>query len=173
MSEIWEIKPLIGVGPVLLGMTRNEVAKLEPVLGEIYAYDEINLPTGKTRYKESRDLEAPIITFEDNRVVEINIDWRSRSDIVFNNISVFGDHARNVLSALEAASGGALFGLGLVLFDNLSINTSGFYVAAKTGSGGRYWDDIGDKSIDRTISVCVKDNFKSFLEEYSPISFLK
>jgi hypothetical protein len=172
MSDAWEIRPMVGVGPISLGMTRDEVAGLQQILGEVYAYDKIELAPGRIQLKESRDLQSPIITFENDRVVEINLDWRNKSEIFYKELSVFRSHAKDFMSLLEIDNGKAWVGLGMVLFEKLSLNSSGFFQSSKSGGAGKYWDDQNDASIDRSISVCVRDHYLPFMEHYTQISFL-
>jgi hypothetical protein len=172
MDEQWQIEPLVGFGPLRLGMNRSEVQTLEPILGELYAYDQVVLPSGEIRYNESRDLEAPIVTFRDNIVVEISIDHHSKFSPSFQNISAFEDPAQEFLTTLEKANGSALIGLGLVLFDKLAINTNGFFIQ-KPGLSGSYWEQLNDRSIQRVITLSKPNNYEPFLKNYSEISFLK
>jgi hypothetical protein len=172
IAEKWEITPLVGVGPLKFGMRQADVAKLEGTLGEIYRAFEETGPNGQKVVKEARDLGAPVCVFYDDLLSEINLDWRSDFPVFFDGLDIFRSRAKDVLQTMERKSGTALFGLGLVLFDSLSINTSGYFIKSKSGPGGSYWDDVGDKSIDRTVSVAKKDSFRTFLGEYEPISFL-
>lgn len=171
-ETIWNIVPLQSVGPLKLGMSRQEVATLEPILGEIYREIEEDIPGVGRILKQARDLGSPVLTFQSDALVEINLDQHSRHPIMFDGVDIYRSPAKSVLAALQKANGGqALTGLGLVLFEKLSINTGGFFIPNKGGDGGRYWDDVGDASQPRTMSVAVKDRFAPFLSHYKPISF--
>lgn len=170
-NEHWKITPLQGVGPLKFGMSRADVAKLEGSLGEIYRAFEETTPEGVTVTKEARDLGSPVCVFQADRLIEINIDINSSFSITFNDLDVFESDSDTILKSLEQQNNGALAGLGLVLFDKLSINTSGFYIFSKTGSAGQFWEEVGDESIHRTMSIAVQDNFKPYLDHYTPIDF--
>lgn len=171
-TQNWELTPLVGVGPLKFGMRQADVANLEGMLGGVYRSFELTSPSGETAVREARDLGSPVCVFIDDLLTEINLDWRTEFPIFYEGLDIFRAQSRDVLQAMERKNGSALFGLGLVLFDTLSINTSGYFIRSKSEPGGSYWDNVGDTSIDRTVSVAKKDSFRFILTEYEPVSFM-
>jgi hypothetical protein len=169
MDETWEVIPLIGLGPLRLGMSRNEIDAFSGVLGAVYAYDEKPLPNGKVVYNEYRDLESPFVTYMNGRVVDISIDHHSRFDIRYHAISVFKDRAQNLLQAFEKEDGRALWGLGGVVFPRLSLGVKGFVI--ELGRNGRpvFWEDTEEQP-PRILTIAMAGAYDEFLSHYHPVS---
>ncbi|NTE87730.1 hypothetical protein [Agrobacterium rubi] len=154
MSETWELDPLIGVGPLRFGMSRDEVATLEPILGPIYAeFSEPDADNGPL-LQQARDLEAPIIYFRTDRLtgIRIQLDLNTKFNIVFKGVSVFGNNSRDVLIAFENANGGALYGLGAVQ------------------SSPQFWEQFAEK-IPKVVNIEMANAYDPFLDKYQTITF--
>lgn len=169
MSETWELDPLIGVGPLRFGMSRDEVATLEPILGPIYAEFSEPDADNRPRLQQARDLEAPILYFRTDRLTGIQLDLNTKFNIVFNGVSVFGNNSRDVLIAFENANGGALYGLGAVLFPKLSVSTNGF-VNVDGKSSPQFWEQFAEKT-PKVVNMEMANAYDPFLDKYQTITF--
>jgi hypothetical protein len=69
---LWEIKPFVGLGPVLFGMTEAEVAALGPALGLV----ERRLVEHDGSVNEYRGMNTPTLSYRNGRVCYIAAGWR-------------------------------------------------------------------------------------------------
>jgi len=163
----WDIEPLIGAGPLKLGMTREDVAQFEDLMGPLDAADEGPDDT----VLEYRDLGWPVCGFRNGRLMSIDFDWRCNY-IFIDGLDVFRIQSILLLQVLEKKNGRALYGLGHVLFDAISINTSGFFIRELSDGKEYFWEDTSDESIIRGLSVASKNAYAPNTKYYDPISFL-
>lgn len=169
MSEIWEIIPLEGIGPLKLGMSYEDVDNFARQLGKVDALDKQTLPSGQEIYKEYRDLEAPFLTYYAERLIDISVDHHTRFNIQFENTSVFENHSKLVLQTLQAREGAAYWGLGNVIFPTLSIATQGFLVDLSSEKILEFWED-GEEKPPKVITVAGAGAYDEFLSRYERIS---
>lgn len=170
MSETWKLEPLLGVGPLRFGMSRDEVASLASILGPIYAEFSQSDPDNGTVLQQARDLESPVLYFRNNRLKGIQLDSHTKFNITFNGVSVFSDPSRDVLMAFENANGEALYGLGAVLFSKLSVSTNGFVTGLDQENSPQLWDQSSDKP-PKVVNVEMQNAYNAYLNKYQPITF--
>lgn len=148
----WTIHPYEGMGPLRFGMSRTEVAA---ILGSA-----VSAKTTFTGSLTERRGEAdPICTYVSDRLAEIEV-GPATSGLRIGETDVFGDDPFQVLLALYKTNGGALAGLGSVLFLGLGINTTGF-IDLKTL---RYRAEPDERS----LTLFQKGQFDSLLDDYAP-----
>lgn len=171
MSEAWELNPLIGVGPLRFGMSRDDVASLEAELGPIYAefteQGADNIPV----LQQARDMEAPVLYFRNEKLTGIQLDRYTKFNIMFGGVSVFEASSRDALAAFEKANGGALYGLGAVLFPKLSISTNGFIIGIDKQNAPEFWEQSSDDP-PKVVNVEMANAYDAFLHNYQPITFI-
>lgn len=170
MSETWELDPLIGVGPLRFGMSRDEVASLQSILGPIYAEFSESDPDNGPVLQQARDLESPVLYFRNDRLKGIQPDLHTKFNITFSGVSVFSDPSRDVLIAFEKANGEALYGLGAVLFSKLSISTNGFVTGMNQQNSPQFWEQSSDKP-PKVVNMEMGNAYDAYLKNYQPISF--
>jgi hypothetical protein len=170
MAEVWDLKPLVGVGPLRFGMTRGDVEAIARTLGPIYAEFTENGPDGSPILQQARDMEAPVLFFRAERLTGIQLDRYTKFDIVFSGTSIFGGASRDALIALENANEGALWGLGAVLFPKLSISTNGFFIGRGNGGTPQFWEQAPDTP-PKVLNMEMADAYAPYLKNYTPISF--
>jgi hypothetical protein len=148
----WTIVPLKGLGALQFDMSRRAV---EGILGQ--PQKQKKSFTGSVR--EMRGVVFPILTYEEDRLVEIEL-RPEVPGVMFGTMDIFRSDPFQVLQELHLANNGALAGLGAVLFLNLGINTTGF-VDLKTLR-------FRDTPDERSVTVSRKGQFDSLLENFSP-----
>ncbi|MCU0912142.1 MAG: hypothetical protein MUE98_12595 [Rhodobacteraceae bacterium] len=133
--------------------------------------DRKDLPTGDVVYRESRDLESPLITYRDGRVVEIMVDHHSRFDVTYRGLSVFATPARDLLRELERQDGRAFWGFGAVVFPALSVGTSNFVVAVADDGAKLWWEESPEKP-PRSLTLAERGAYDPFLAaHYRQVTF--
>ena len=167
-TENWEITPHVGAGPLKFGMSRKDIAAFEYLMGALEAADA----GPDNSIVEYRDLGWPVCTFIADKLVNLEFDWRCEY-LLFDGQPKFSSNSRVVLKSLETKNGGALIGLGYVLFDKLSISTGGFFTQENVTGDEYYWEDRPDEDIKRGISIGISGAYDQYIEHYVPISFLK
>jgi hypothetical protein len=163
----WEIKPFVGLGPVLFGMTEAGVAALGPALGPV----ERRLVEPDGSVNEHRGMGAPTLSYRNGRVCYIAAGWRV-GDVIWQGIDVFQADPKTVVQMLEVANGGAEVGLGSLSFGNLGLSADGFYVPKTRRFFRRTSADQDDRSIalyDRDVWNSQAEQLKSYQE---PITFM-
>lgn len=155
----WTIEPLAGLGPLRFGATRQDVARI-PGLGAVTALD----PSFDGSVNEFRGMDEPSCNYRDDRLVGVDTSWRVKT-VLFDGLDVYSAAPRDVLKALERANGGSLIGLGMVLFTNIGVNTSGFF----DESSRRYLAPSRPRQDDRGLGLFVKGAFDALLGEFSAI----
>lgn len=110
---IWEIKPFEGVGPIRFGMSASEV---EAVIGP----PDSRRKGDDTEYRGDR---APIVSYDDGKVTEIECYYDIEGGVTLDGLDLFGRIGLEVMRELERRNGGALESVGMVLFEDLGITT--------------------------------------------------
>lgn len=167
----WELKPLVGVGPLRFGMSLKDVDAFEDLLGAVYAQFDEKKPDGSSVVQQARDLEAPVLYFTKGILTGIQLDHHAKAGIEFSGTSVFQDTSHDVLAAFERAEGSAYFGLGAALYPKLSISMTGFCVGL-SGSGAPKFDEDQADSPTKVLNMEIAGAFDPYLTKYEPISFL-
>lgn len=158
----WNIEPLIGLGPLKLGMSSVDVGK---ILDAMYPLERKFVQFDGS-IRETRGIGLPYCTYEGDKLQEIEA-THSVADVSFQRMDIFGSKSIEFLQVLEKANGGALYGVGTVLFYNLSISTSGFY-DPKRG----YYENFYDGQDERSISLTTEQAFKPLMSQFKRIKFL-
>ena len=172
MSQDWPLVPLSTLGPLRLGMTVREVEALADLLGAVYALDRKELPSGEIVFRESRDLEAPIVTYKNDQVIEIMTDHHSRFNVVHDSLPVFDARAADLRAALERRDGSAWWGFGGVVFPKLSIGTMNFLTGFAPDGSMLFWGETAERP-PRSVTLAMPGAFDPFLDRHDrPISFL-
>ena len=167
----WELKPLVGIGPLRFGMSLKDVDAFEDLLGQVYAQFDEKKPNGSSVVQQARDLEAPVLYFTKGILTGIQLDHHAKVRIEFGGISVFRDASRDVLAAFEAAEGQAYFGLGATLFPELSISMTGFCVLPSASGLPKFSEDQADAP-PKVLNMEIAGAFDPYLAKYEPISFV-
>lgn len=149
---MWTIESYVGIGPLRLGASRDEVERLLGPARKAGA-------TFLGGLRERRSPSDPICTFTEGRLVEVEVS-PSVPGVTIATIDVFGENPQIVLSKLHDLNGGALAGMGSVLFKTLGVNTSGF-IDLKT----LHWRSDPDE---RSLTVFAQGQFDFLLPDLSP-----
>jgi hypothetical protein len=164
----WDVRPFIGLGPIVFGMTEAEVANISSALAPVRArrMDTTGIIT------EHRGLEDPSVSYKNGKVAYIAVGGRT-TNVTWEDLDIFQQDAKSVLQLFENASGGAEVGLGTILFANLGIGAVGFYIP-KTK---RFFRSGSLEQDDRTISMYGRELYretrKDLASHFRPISFVK
>lgn len=135
MTESWTISPLIGVGPLKLGMSRAAVDALSESLGPIdEPVSEETRPDGRTLLVEYRDKDLPECVFDGDALCEIVLSEFVRFDIQLDGTSIFTAPPQDALAALVRACGPAYWKIGRLFFPAAAIQVIG--IVADIGDGG-------------------------------------
>lgn len=164
LMTVWTIEPLTGLGPLKIGMSSAAVASiLDPVHALTHSHVEFD---GSVR--EIRGLELPLCTFMHDKLHSIEANYRVE-EVLFESENVFELKSRDVLALFERANGSALYGVGIVLFYDISISTSGFYKSKRGyyGERPRVWQD------ERTVTVSVRNAFQPLLQHFRKVKLDK
>lgn len=157
----WIAEPLVGLKPLRFGMTPDQVRALG-VLGPVSARH----PAFDGTVNEFRTMSEPVCGFRDDRLTAVDTSWRV-GEVRFEDISVYEVQPALLLQSLERANGGALLGLGSVLFDRLGINVSGFYLVEEE----RFFEPGKDLDDQRGLALAEAGAYDSVIDEYAPITF--
>ena len=164
----WEIKPFVGLGSVLFGMTEAEVAALGPTLGPLlkrWVEDDGTVI-------EHREMDEPTISDCNGRVRFIAVGPKVRN-VIWQGIKVFQMDPKTLLQLLEIANGGAEVGLGFVSFGNLGLRADGFYFHREC----QFFQPNSDDQDDRCIALFDRELWTSQAEQlkscYEPVTFIR
>lgn len=164
----WDIKPFVGMGPVLFGMTEAEVAALRPSIGTLTARD----PQYDGTITEHRGLETPSISYFNGKVCYIAAGFQVKG-VTWQALDVFQAKPEVLLQALETANGGAEVVFGTIAFRKLGLDAIGFYLEKNR----RFFKPKSRDQDDRCVSLYDRDALGRVSEQvgphYQPISFLK
>ncbi len=159
---MWNIQPLVGLGRLKFGLKQSDVAQLDN-LGPVTATH----PVIDGSVNEFRTIDVPVCNYTDGILTAIDTNWRV-PEVTFEGIDVYKTEPLVILQLLEKKNGGALAGLGSILFLNLGINVGGFY----DEETGKVADLNIEASDNRGVGLFTKSAFDKFLNAYQEISFL-
>lgn len=158
----WKINPLKGLGPLTLGASPTDVAQLldtfRSVVSKRVMFD------GST--SEFRGLGFPVCSYENEKLRGVDTDYRV-DQVLLNDIDVYKSDPRDVIHELNKLNGGMKFGLGIILFDKISISTTGFYEPKR----GFYNELIDDDRDERTLGVYRTNAFDHIMHEFRDVRF--
>ncbi|MBE7183469.1 MAG: hypothetical protein INR68_03570 [Methylobacterium mesophilicum] len=146
---VWEIQSFIGVGELRFGMSPRMVADL---IGapESSDGDEADL-------REFRDIDLPILSYDQEKLVEIEA-FYDVPNVTYRGMDIFGTPGLKCLQTLEAANGGALHDVGIVLFAELGFTC------------GRLDQEVEG---DHSITAFSRGLWDSKLGDFEPITFMR
>jgi hypothetical protein len=146
----WEIMPFVGIGPIKFGMTVDQVSTILGKTDDADSYRDGHL-------REIRDVDQPIITYQDNQTAEIEA-FYDMKDVSFEGNYIFRDDPLKVLRYLEGRNNGVLEHLGTLLFNNLGIAL------------GRIDESVVEE---HNLSIYRKGAWDERIGNFKPISFLR
>jgi len=163
--EEWSIQFGVGVGPLKFGMSSNDASAAHPDIGN--ARDRDLQPDGTVR--QFRNMSLPILVFNDEKLVELQIDAYCRTVDIFGR-PLFGYKALDLMQRLEASSAVVVFGFDTVVLPDLGLSFADFMIA---GEGDRleFRDDHRDEELNRVVTVSALGTWNGLLDEYTPVSF--
>ena len=131
----WDIRFLDGVGPLMFGMTRAQVATVLdasfPLTG---SSDE-----GESFLREVRGLHTPICHYKHGELFLIDT-HPEVSSVTLDGHLIYEMDPQRLLRDLERRNGGVEAWCGFVVFNTIGVNTEGFYDIRSS----RYYDS-GDR----------------------------
>ncbi|TCP62875.1 hypothetical protein EV663_101135 [Rhodovulum bhavnagarense] len=120
---IWPIAPNRGLGPLLLGMSPENVARLSGMGRAEHVY------RGRDgRMMEYRGLDAPICDYRDGRLCRI-VAGRKVRDVQFSGVDLFAAETLTVLRLLETRLGPVTLCAEQLFFGEANLCLAGFYDA--------------------------------------------
>ena len=128
MAVVWSVHPGEGLGPLRFGMTHEQVAEFEDVMGPLDETTEETLSNGRLVQNEFRDRDAPLCSFDSGRLTHISIGETDIFDIRFNDASIFKDDPKHVYSTLGRAAGSVFWVRNSVAMPSLYLELIGFVV---------------------------------------------
>lgn len=158
----WTIYPNVGLGPLRFGMSPEQARTAAPWLGVPHHVDQEF--DGSVR--EARGVELPSIGYAGGRLIDVDCSAHV-AGVTFEGVDVFATEPAHVLRRLYALNGGALAGLGSVLFLKLGINTGGFFDL----DTGRFATLDPETKSYRTLAVFAPGMFDELATEMTPITF--
>lgn len=158
----WTIHPNLGLGPLRFGMTPEQVLAAAPGLGAPQQVDR----EWDGSVREARGVALPSIGYAEGRVLDIDCSAHV-AGVTFEGMDVFAVEPARLLRRLFELNGGALAGLGSVLFLKLGINTGGFFDA----EAGRFAMPDPTARSYRTLAVFAPGAFDDLAGEMAPITF--
>lgn len=155
------IHPHQGVGPLRFGMAPEDAVRAMPALGQPHRT--------KTRFdgsiREFRNLADPSLAYVDGKLRDIECTARVPR-VFFEDLEVFAVDPKRLVERLYLRNGGALFGLGSLLFVNLGLNTTGFYIADKKA----FFAFRPDEEDTRSVDAFAPGAFDALIPEFEPIT---
>jgi hypothetical protein len=164
----WEIKPFVGLEPILFGMTEQHVGARAPLLGPVAARDV----DADGTVTEHRAIHEPSVSYRNGEVCYIATGWQVK-DVMWQGMNVYRDSPEAVLRALEAANGGAELGLGTALFRNLGIGAVGFYFQDSRSFFHLHSREQDDRCVFVVDRARCQEMVDKFSRHYKPITFHK
>ncbi|KAB0680137.1 hypothetical protein [Aureimonas leprariae] len=145
----WHIQPFIGMGALRFGMSPSAVADLIGAPERTRARE--------SRLREFREVDRPILTYDRTKLVEIEAFYDVPA-VTYQSMDVFGVPGLECLQTLEAANGGALHNVGVVLFAQIGLTC------------GRLDEEtLGDHS----ITAFARGLWDGRHDRFKPITFLR
>ena len=159
---IWEISPLIGLGPLKFGMKPEDIALIDglgPVTNSFKAYDgSVN---------EYRTMDIPVCNYAKGILAAVDTNSQVKN-LTLDGMDIYNTPPLQVIQTLERLNGGAKSGLGSMLFINIGINISGFYIEEEK----RLYEPEAEERDERGLGMFIKGAFDSVIDEYEEITFL-
>ena len=158
----WEITPLVGLGPLKFGMSPKEVARIEglgPVTDSHTAYDN--------SLNEFRTMDVPVCNYVDGLLAAVDTNHLVEN-VKLDGIDVYQTSPERLVKMLERLNRGAKIGLGSILFNEIGINISGFYLEEEA----KFFDPGTGDIDERGLGMFRKGGFDPYLNEYRTINFL-
>lgn len=128
MSEVWNVHPKKGLGPLEFGMTRADVAKFEHIMGPLDETQEETLPNGRVAVNEFRDRGSPLCSFQDGILTYMSIRRSDLIEVKFEDVSIFNDDPKQVYSAMGRAAGEVYWNHNSVVMPSLCLELLGFVI---------------------------------------------
>ncbi len=162
MAEFeWTIHPLVGLGPLRFGMSVADVAGI--MRGHaVSALDDV-FDGSKNEF---RTMDLPVCNYVAGKLHALDTSHRV-AGVTFEGADVYALDPKELLVRLETAAGGAKAGLGMVLFETIGVNTTGFYDAYDD----RFWSGPAGSGDPRGLGLFEKGAFDHLLGEFLPASF--
>ena len=160
----WDIRPYDGIGPLKFGMSPRQVAQILDPFHRVTAVH----PVFDGSKNEFRSMDLPVCNYKSDKLHAIDTTPRV-SEVCFDDIDLYMTDSRRVMLDLDRANGGARTDLGMVLFDKLGINTSGFFLTDED----RFFRIGADERDGRGIGVFQRGAFDAMLPGFKAISFSK
>ncbi|MEZ0471650.1 hypothetical protein [Luteimonas salinilitoris] len=126
MSEVWNVCPKEGLGPLEFGMTHAEVAEFENIMGPLDETTEEILPNGRVTQNEYRDSGSPTCSFENGILTHIGLRKSEIIDVKFQDVSIFNDNSQDVYSTLGRSAGAVYWHHNSVVMPSLCLELIGF-----------------------------------------------
>lgn len=159
---VWTIQPLVGLGPLRFGMTMADIG-LTMRGQDVTALDDV-FDGSKNEF---RSMDLPVCNYMAGKLHAVDTSPRV-ANVTLDGADIYALDPHELLVRLERANGGAKVGLGMVLFETIGLNTTGFYDA----QDDRYWAAASGGSDPRGLGLFTKGAFDSLLAEFLPASFL-
>lgn len=159
----WTIRPREGMGPLRFGMTPAQVTT---ALGGVEPARTDPSWDGKA-ISEFRALDLPTCGYTAGLLTSIGVGPQTNG-VNLSGLDVFANPPLQVLQALERANGGAIVGLGSVVFPTLQISTTNFY----DEDTGKVIDPQPGRQDDRTLLLTRDDDQDGLAAHFRPVSFL-
>jgi len=163
----WDIKPLIGLGPLAFGMSPAAVAGASTQLGAVTARNTDQDGT----INEYRRLEDPNFSYRADGLIFIATTWRVK-DVLWNGVDVYAAPPLDILRTLETANGGAAQMFGVVVFDRLCLQLSGFYVFERSQPYDPHGEEQDDRGLTVWERVAHEDTMSKFAQHVHSVSFI-
>ena len=127
MREVWDVIPLKGLGPLRFGMTQDQVAEFDQIMGPLEETNTETLPSGHhTVENEFRNINSPVCSFENGRLAIISASESDTIDVRFKDISVFKDDPKDVFSAFGQVAVDVFWYHHSVVMPSLAVEMMGF-----------------------------------------------
>ena len=161
----WDIKPLVGAGPLMLGMKTSEVAN---ILDKASPIERKFTDSADGSSREHRGITSVVCHYRENILSGIDIN-SNVSNVYFEDIDIFATDARIMMTMLSKRNGGgAKFGFGFVLFEKIAISAKGFYF----GNKNFYPSDKNDRQDERGLGIYDHKEFVGpVLEAFKIVRF--
>lgn len=156
----WTIVPNQGVGRLRFGMTPAEALAAMPEIGE----PERTLTEFDGTLIEDRGTTLPKLAFADGRLRDVDFNGPVEG-VRFEDLDIFAAPSEIVMQRLFARNGGALAGLGSVLFLTLGINTGAFFELETY----TFSPEPAAPGVYRTLAVFAPGAFDDLLGDFKPL----
>ncbi len=158
----WTIEPLIGLGPLRIGMSAKEVARIlnpiHPIDHRFVAFDG--------SIEEHRGLMVPTCSYDGDVLRGIDTTYRVENAL-FDGIDVYQSRSRDIMLIMSDRNGGAKYGLGILFFERLTVSTYGFF------DGDKWFDVSKPQAEQRTVSVYGEKAFDPLMAQFQKIDLKK